>query len=98
MTADELRAIVAFVQGRIGVTATGHPPAITFAVPTAAEMVAAGLDAFGVERVLAAPWFAEMVAEVLDTPSYCESTDPPELILRFARDVVAEYVAKRLVL
>jgi hypothetical protein len=45
--------------------------------------------------LLAAPWIPEMFAEVLETPELCEPGNSVEQVLRYARDVVGEYVRKR---
>jgi len=97
MEADALRAIVAFLQGRVEVREEEGSGAllVTFPTPTAEEMDRAGLDGALSRRLLAADWFPEMVDEVVTTPAFCAPDDPPGLVLRYARDVVAEYVAKR---
>lgn len=97
MDADALRAIVAFVQGRVTVREEEGTGAllVAFRAPSVEEVEQAGLDGGLARRLLGAEWFAEMVDEVVSTPAFCDPADPPELVLRFARDVVAEYVWKR---
>lgn len=99
MTAEQLRAIIAFLQEcvRVADDASAGAPVVTFAPPTAAAMERAGLDGEGARRILGAAWFPEMVDEVVTTPEFCDPGDPPELVLRYARDVVAEYIYKRFV-
>ncbi len=36
-----------------------------------------------------------MVADIVETPDLCTPDDPPELVLAYALDVIAEYVRKR---
>ena len=99
MTAEQLRAIMAFLQERVRVAdadGTGTT-AIAFQPPSAAEMEAAGLDEEGAGRIVGSEWFPEMVDEVVTTPAFCDPGDPPELVLRYARDVVSEYISKRFV-
>ena len=60
-----------------------------------------GMKAIGIADEVAdvlagAPWWEEMVEDVADTPDFCEPDDTPEQVLRYARDVVQEYVFKRL--
>jgi hypothetical protein len=93
-TADELRKIVEYLQARVRLTAAGGRD-ISFDVPDAATMSADGLDEPTVRGILASPWWSEMVEEVLETPDFAEPDEPPEVILGYARDVVAEYVRKR---
>ena len=97
MTPDELRAIIADLESRVTL-ASDSPPTVAFACPTEDEMVTAGLNPDGVRQLLTAPWWAEMVEEVVETPEFCEPGDPPEQVLRYARDVVVEYIRKRFTL
>ena len=60
---------------------------IGFDAPTADEMARAGLNPEGSRQILAAPWWDEMVADVVETPEMCDPADPPEQVLRYARDV-----------
>ena len=69
--------------------------AIGFENPALAEMVQAGLDSAGCRQILEAPWWDEMVADIVETPAMCEPDDPPEQVLEYARDVVSEYIRKR---
>ncbi len=58
-------------------------------------MTAAGLHPEGCRRLLAAPWWDEMVADIVETPQLCDPDTPPETILRWARDVPGEWIRKR---
>jgi len=68
---------------------------IVFEMPSEAELLEAGLDPEGVRRLLAAPWLSEMVSEVIETPEFCDPGESSEQLLRYARDVVGEYIRKR---
>jgi len=94
MHADDLRRIITWLQDRVTLTEAGSCR-IAFAVPSAAEMAAAGLHPEGIAQVRGAPWWDEMVADVVETPDLCDGDDPPQQVLAFARDVIAEYVRKR---
>ncbi|MFH1418216.1 MAG: hypothetical protein ABII12_08035 [Planctomycetota bacterium] len=97
MTRDELRAIMDFLRQRVRLNnpATTDAVTITFDTPTTDEMAAAGLDAEGSRQILDAPWWDEMATDIVETPEMCDSDDPPEQVLEYARDVVSEYVRKR---
>ena len=97
MTAEQLRDIIAQLRGRVDLdpSAESDEPVIVFDVPTEAELVAAGLYPAGVKRLLAMPWWEEMVEDIIDTPDMCDSGDTPETVLQYARDVVNEYIYKR---
>lgn len=96
MEPADLRAIVEHLRGLVTVAGgTGETVVVDFPNPGEAELVAAGLDRNGVRRLLSAPWWGEMVTEVVETPEFCEPGDSPEQVLTYARDVISEYVAKR---
>lgn len=97
MTADDLRRLIAYLQARVE-PAGESPSAVRFELPGRDEMLSAGLHADAVSGLLDAPWLRDMVGDVLETPEFCAPDDPPELVLRYARDVVGEYVRKRFVL
>jgi hypothetical protein len=97
MTPEELRAIMAYLKDRVKLAHkdTENPVVIIFLSPTAEEMVAAGLNAEGVGRILNAPWWEEMVTDIIETPDYCEPDDSAEQVLEYAQDVVSDYIRKR---
>ncbi len=94
MTPDELRAMMTFLESRV-VLVDPAGREVAFALPDEAELLAAGLEPEGVRRLLAQPWLSEMVEEVVETPEFCDPEDSPEQVLRYARDVVVEYLRKR---
>lgn len=94
LTPDELRELIAHLESRVRPD-EADARRVAFEMPGEAELLEAGLDPEGVHRLLAAPWIAEMVSEVLETPDFCEPGDTAEQILRYARDVVGEYIRKR---
>lgn len=94
MTAEELRALMSWLQERVVLARPGERE-IVFAPPTKGEMVAAGFPAAAAEALLGAPWWEEMVGDILDTPSFSSPDEAPEQVLAYARDVVAEYLRKR---
>jgi hypothetical protein len=97
MNTDELREIMDFLRQRVQLEVGGAADeiAIGFDAPSVADMVAAGLDADGSQSILSAPWWDEMVTDVVETPEMCEPEDTPERVLAYARDVVSEYIRKR---
>jgi hypothetical protein len=97
MNPDELREIMEFLRQRVQLEPGGAADeiAISFDVPTVADMVAAGLNPEGSQSVFSAPWWDEMVTDVVETPEMCEPEDTPEQVLAYARDVVSEYIRKR---
>lgn len=94
MTADELREMIAYFEARVSL-ATPQGRTIVFEVPAQEALVGAGLNADGVRQLLSAAWLPEMVADVRETPDFCDPGDSPDQVLRYARDVVVEYFRKR---
>jgi hypothetical protein len=95
MTADDLRRLRSYLEDRVQLAAERT---IQFEVPSADEMIAAGLHPDGVHQLVGAPWLAEMVEEVTETPEFCDPDDTDEQLLGYARDVVTEYFRKRFAL
>jgi len=94
MTADDLRKLIEFVEKKVRLVDPAER-GIEFDLPGESELLEAGLDPEGVRQLLEAPWLREMIADVRETPDFCEPGDPPEQVLRYARDVVVEYFRKR---
>jgi hypothetical protein len=97
MTPDELRAIMEFLRERVQPEGREGDGAVVvrFDAPTADEMAGQGLNADGSRRILSAPWWDEMVTDIVETPEMCDPEDPPEQVLAYAKDVVSEYIRKR---
>ena len=97
MTPDELRAIMDFLKQQVRLKSPGPEGgvAIGFDPPTVDEMADAGLDADGSRQVREAPWWEEMVDDIVGTPELCEPGDSTEQVLEYAKDVVADYIRKR---
>ena len=97
MTPEELRAIMAYLRKRVllGPKETKIPIVITFLAPSKDEMIRAGLNPEGVKAILHAPWWEEMVTDIIETPKYCDSNETLQQVLEYARDVVSDYIRKR---
>jgi hypothetical protein len=97
MTPDELRAVMAYLRERVDIDSDSAeaPGRITFHAPTEHEMVDAGLNAEGVRLILGAPWWEEMATDIIETPEFCDPDDSPTQVLEYARDVVSDYLRKR---
>lgn len=97
MTPDELREIMEFLRQRVRLeqTSVDGTTAVTFDAPGPEEMARAGLSPEGSRQILDAPWWDEMVTDIVETPEMCEPEDPPQQVLEYARDVVSEYIRKR---
>jgi hypothetical protein len=94
MTADDLRELMRYLQELVQLE-NPSKRRVAFEMPSEESMLAAGLHPDGVRRLLEAPWLEEMIADVLETPEFCDPSDPPDQVLQYARDVVVEYIRKR---
>ena len=94
MTPEDLRSLIAYLELHVRL-ADEDSRSIVFEMPSEGELLGAGLNPEGVRRLLAAPWLSDMVSEILETPEFCEPEESSEQLLRYARDVVGEYVRKR---
>ena len=97
MKPEELKAIIYYFRDKIQLSpesSTGKP-VIQFTPPDLQELTGAGLNAEGSNRLLSMPWFDEMVTDVIETPDMCGPDEDPQRVLKFARDVISEYIAKQ---
>ena len=96
MTPEELKAIMDYLRERVTLSSEEgkHPVEISFQVPTADEMIEAGLNAEGVQRILSVSWWKEMVTDIIETPDMCDPGDSAHQVLIYAKDVVSEYIRK----
>ena len=100
MTPDELRSIITFLRERTGIDpekAEGGV-VITFNAPSLNDMTDADLNMEGSKSILEAEWWNEMITDIIETPDFCEPEDPPEQALEYAKDVVTDYLRKRVIL
>jgi hypothetical protein len=92
MTPEDLRRLTSYLQEKIELEENAK---LRFEIPDEPTMVSDGMHPDGVRQLIDAPWLSEMIADVIETPDFCEPGDPPEQVLAFARDVVQEYIWKR---
>ncbi len=97
MTPDELRAIMEWLRQRVYLKDQGADGEVEigFDTPTADELGETDLNPEGCRQLMDAPWWDEMVTDIIETPEMCDTEDPPEQVLEYARDVVSEYIRKR---
>ena len=94
MTPDDVRKLISYLESRVRLAGSGSR-VVEFDLPDEETMLAAGLHPDAVAQLLAASWAEQMTGDVRETPEFCDPDDPPEQILRYARDVVGEYIRKR---
>lgn len=96
MEDHEIRRMYEWIQGRVALADATDGIAITFDEPSADDFAQAGFSPEAVERTLESDWWAEMATDIVETPDFAEPNESPSQVLQYARDVVKEYVAKRL--
>ena len=96
METDEIKRMYEWIQGRVTLADATDGIAISFDEPNSDDFSEAGFAPEVVELTLDSDWWREMVTDIVETPEYAEPGESAEQILQYARDVVKEYVAKRL--
>ena len=96
MKDNEIRRMYTWIQERVTLADTTDGIAITFDEPNEADFAEKGFESEAVELTLHSDWWAEMVTDIIETPDFAEPNESPEQVLGYARDVVKEYIAKRL--
>jgi len=96
MNKDEIKRMYEWIQDRVSLDEDSNDITIIFDEPDPDDFADADFDPELVELTLDSDWWEEMVADVVEAPDYAEPNDSPDQVLEYARDVVREYVAKRL--
>ena len=96
MEADEIKRMYEWIQTRVVLGERADKVTIVFDEPTARDFEDRGFGAEAISLTLESRWWAEMAADIVVTPDYAEPGESPEQVLIYARDVVVEYVRKRL--
>jgi hypothetical protein len=96
MDSGQIRKVIGWLQERVSLIQAEGKLKIAFKSPMEADFVASGFSGEMIERTLKADWWPEMITDIRETPAFAEPDDPPETVLRYARDVVYEYVGKRI--
>jgi hypothetical protein len=69
---------------------------VDFMEPTEGDLAEAGFGPEAAAKTLHAPWWPDMITDIVETPECAGPDCGPDLLLKYARDVVHEYIAKRL--
>jgi hypothetical protein len=96
MEDSEIRRMYEWIQKRVNLADATDGIAISFDEPSPDDFEEAGFAPVAVELTLGSDWWEEMVTDIVETPEFADRGEGPEQVLEYARDVVKEYVAKRL--
>ena len=96
MEKSEITRLYGWIQERVRLVSGSDEPVIAFDAPTADDFREQGFDDQAIAQTLGAGWWPEMVIDVIETPEFAEPDESPDQVLQYARDVVLEYIRKRL--
>jgi hypothetical protein len=96
MDKTEIKRLINFLHDRVKIGSIEPEVTIIFNEPSESELTAEGFGDDIIAISLKADWWNDMVADIIETPGFVEPEASPEQILKYARDVVYEYIAKRL--
>jgi hypothetical protein len=95
MEKEEIKRLINWLQGRVHLGESGDVE-ISFDEPLYDDFLEAGFDREMINSTLGSSWWPEMAADIRETPGFVERDEEPQNILQYARDVVHEYVSKRI--
>ena len=96
MTPEQIKKMTTWLQGRVTLDEGADSIRISFNEPGADDFTAEGFEEEAVRLTLRSDWWKEMVTDIIETPDFAGPDEPPEQVLQYARDLVKEYVSKRL--
>ena len=97
MEPQQIRNLVNWLQDRVDISGEGKNIMMSFDVPSEADFLEAGFDRSMMALTLEADWWEEMIGDIMETPDFAAPDDEPSQILKYARDIVHEYIAKRII-
>jgi len=95
MDIQQIKKLISWLEKRISLT-DNDANLIKFDKPVPEDFIAAGFDDEMIEITLKASWWNEMVTDIIETPDFAEPDTSPETVSGYARDIITEYVNKRL--
>jgi len=96
MDKNEIKRLIKLLQNRVKIGQIKPEVTIVFSEPSESDFAAEGFGEEVIAISLKADWWSEMIADIIETPGFVEPETAPEQILGYARDVVYEYIGKRL--
>lgn len=98
MSKEDIRNIIEFLKDRVKIEKPEGEDslAVSFESPMYDEMLNSGMNPKVIDAVLKSSWWDEMITDIVETPDFCEPGADQDEVLGCARDVVFEYIAKRI--
>jgi hypothetical protein len=96
MDADEIKRMYEWIQSRVILDEEADEIAVLFDEPDPDDFSDENFGPEIVDLTLESEWWEEMIIDIVETPDFAEPNESADQVLEYARDVVKEYVAKRL--
>ena len=96
MEKEVIKKLIAWLQMRVNLVEGRQEITISFAEPGIVDFRRQGFGDDAIELTLEREWWAEMETDIVETPDFAEPGESPAQVLTYARDVVSEYIRKRL--
>lgn len=97
MEREEIKSAMEILAARVTMSGRqGDDCSISFDDLGREEMIELGITTELAANLSTATWWSEMVEDVLETADFCDPGTKPDEVLEYARDVVREYIRKRL--
>ena len=96
MTKEKIRKLIRWLQARITLSEGGDGINISFDEPDSGDFRGQDFGDDVIGLTLEREWWAEMAMEIVETPDFAEPDESTKQVLDYARDVVSEYIRKRL--
>jgi hypothetical protein len=96
MERQDIKIAVELLVRRVRLVRNGDSCSLAFEDLDRDGMLALGIVPEVADRLAGTAWWSDMLGDVAETPDFCEPDATDDEMLELARDVVREYVAKRL--
>ena len=96
MQTTNIKELISWLQQRVSLQNQSGVVSIAFNTPEVNDFKKAQFTSETMDLTLHAPWWHEMVTDIIETPDFAAPNENPERILQYAHDVVEEYIRKRL--
>ncbi len=96
MDTEQIKKLIAWLENRVSLIDDNGKIIIKFAELTAEDFNSAGFGEEVIALTMKAEWWREMATDIEETPDFAEPEATSEQVLKYARDVVREYITKRL--
>jgi phenylpyruvate tautomerase PptA (4-oxalocrotonate tautomerase family) len=96
MEKEQIIKMTQWLQDRVKLGSDSDRITIVFEEPSLDDFTAQGFSEEDVNLTLRSDWWKEMAADIIETPDFAQPDESPEQVLKYARDLVVEYISKRL--